>query len=84
MKRSRIDMGWSFCRHSLIKIKQTNLLYLKFPTVINEYGGINHLDVSNSKPHQIIATHASRVSSQNFVTSTIKMKLHSFIFGSIR
>lgn len=33
----------------------------EFPTVINEYGGINHIDVSNRKPFNMIATHASRI-----------------------
>lgn len=33
----------------------------EFPTVINEYGGINHIDVSPLKPNYVVATHASRV-----------------------
>lgn len=33
----------------------------EFPTVINEYGGINQIDVSKVKPNYVVATHASRV-----------------------
>ena len=33
----------------------------EFPTVINEYGGINNISVSAVKPFYVAATHASRV-----------------------
>lgn len=32
-----------------------------FPTVINEYGGINNISVSATRPYYVAATHASRV-----------------------
>jgi hypothetical protein len=46
------------------QILSDSALYWKnyeFPTVINEYGGINHISVSSAKPNYIAATHASRV-----------------------
>ena len=46
------------------QVLSDSALYWKnfeFPTMINEYGGINHIDVSNLKPNFIAATHASRV-----------------------
>lgn len=47
------------------QILSESTLYWKdyeFPTVINEYGGINHLDITSNKPYYVAATHASRVS----------------------
>jgi hypothetical protein len=33
----------------------------KFPTILNEYGGINHIDICSSQPYNVVASHASRV-----------------------
>lgn len=49
----------------------------EFPTVINEYGGINHINVSDSKPHNIIATHASRI---NIYDSRTNSSVKTFSF----
>jgi hypothetical protein len=49
------------------QVLSENTLYWKdydFPTVINEYGGINHLSITLNKPYYVAATHASRVISQ--------------------
>jgi U3 small nucleolar RNA-associated protein 15 len=48
-----------------------------FPTIINEYGGINHIDVSPIKPNYIAATHASRVHIYDSATKT-SIKSYSF------
>lgn len=44
-------------------LSESNIYWkdFEFPTVINEYGGINHINVSQIKPYFVAATHASRV-----------------------
>lgn len=57
------------------------VLYWKdyqFPTVINEYGGINCIKVTSQKPYYIAATHASRV---HIYENESKRVLKSFNFS---
>ena len=49
--------------------------------MINEYGGINHIDVSNTKPNSVIASHASRV---NICTPKSFMFCKAFNFRFIQ
>lgn len=49
----------------------------EFPTVINEYGGINHISVSSVKPYYVAATHASRVHIYDLATKS-SVKSYSF------
>lgn len=60
-------------------VTESNLYWkdFDFPTVINEYGGINHLSVSSSRPHYVAATHASRVHLYDLETKT-SVKSFSF------
>lgn len=50
----------------------------EFPTVINEYGGINHIHVSPVKPYYIAATHAARV---HIYDAKSKSSIKSFSFS---
>jgi U3 small nucleolar RNA-associated protein 15 len=63
------------------QILSDSALYWKdyeFPTVINEYGGINHICASQVKPFYVAATHASRV---HIYDSSTKTSIKSFSFS---